>query len=113
MNNPTHQQPQPGADVLRLIRARYIEIHEQAHWGNADECFDYDVQDMDPEMLLGLAEVYRALATWKQRYVLGTSVVTSPNPGWAGDRGYSVSPVIELEKGPKVPCLAVVDGGKQ
>ncbi len=73
--------PQP----LEAIRERYIEIHEQAHWGNADECFDFDVADMSVEMLMGLAEVYRDLAIWKQSCVLETPGVTCVTPVVAMD----------------------------
>ena len=65
---------------LEDIRRQYIEIHERAHWANADECFDYDVQDMSPEMLQGLAEVYSDLAQWKRSYVRGTSGVNRVTP---------------------------------
>jgi len=77
----------PGGHLqpLEAIRKRYIEIHEQAHWANSDECFDYDVADMDIEMLMGLAEVYRDLAIWKLSYVQETPGVTRVTPVVAMD----------------------------
>jgi hypothetical protein len=68
------------APPLRQIRARYVEIHKKAQWGNSEECFEEDVRFMDVEMLLGLAAVYNDLAAWKQSYELGTLGVTSGNP---------------------------------
>ena len=65
--------------------ALVVEIHEQAHWMNADECFDYDVADMSIEVLAGLAEVYQALAIWKLSYVQGTPGVTRVTPVVAMD----------------------------
>ena len=71
--------------ALEKIRARYVEIHERARWSNSQECFDYDVQDMSPEMLLDLAEVYRALATWKRSYEARTTIRTAATPRPMGD----------------------------
>jgi hypothetical protein len=112
---PNEQHPQPGADVLRLeeIKARYVKIHEHAGWHSSGECFDEDVQHMNPAMLLGLAQVYRDLANWKLSYVLGTSGVTSGNDGGAGGVGHLVTHPNEFAQGANVPYLAPIGGGKQ
>lgn len=69
---------------LNAIKARYVAIHQSYGWGGSDECFDDDVADMDVEMLLALAAVYRDLADWKQRYVLGTQAELPPTPVLVG-----------------------------
>ncbi|QQE67737.1 hypothetical protein GFS31_44500 (plasmid) [Leptolyngbya sp. BL0902] len=65
---------------LNAIRARYIAIHQSYGWGGSEECFDDDVARLDVRMLLELATVYRDLADWKQRYVLGTQAELTPTP---------------------------------
>ena len=66
--------------TLGEIRARYVAIHDRAGWGNAGECFDNDVSDMDADMLRELGECYLALAAWKRIYVMGTAPGNTATP---------------------------------